>query len=685
MHSYVSTYFDSISMNSRLVKRAVRPIFFTASAQFLIIILFLGIADIITAQVRLPRLVSNNMVLQRDAEIKLWGWADPGEQITITFRGQKLQTAADSSGEWSTQLAPMENGGPYIMEIEGSNHITIKNILIGEVWVASGQSNMVLPMRRLRPLYGQEIANSNNPNIRYFDVPNRYDFHQPKKDLESGAWKQARPETVMDFSATAYFFAKDLYKKYNVPIGIINASVGGSPVQAWISEEALKRNASDYYKEAQRFKDTTLVTRIQRQDQQRMERWYRQLRQKDRGYQSDTSWAAFTLHTEHWATMSIPGYWDKTSLGDINGSVWLRRSIQLPETYAGQPAKLNLGRIVDADSVFINGQFLGNTTYQYPPRWYTVPSNVLTEGVNTLAIRVVNVRGKGGFVLDKPYQMTIEDTTINLTGTWKYRLGASMPSLERQTFIRWKPVGLFNGMIAPLQNYTIQGVIWYQGESNTDKPGVYATLFPLMIRDWRDRWNLGKFPFLYVQLANFMEPTTEPTESNWAALREAQRQTLTLPNTAMAVAIDVGEWNDVHPLNKKTVGHRLALAAQKVAYNDDDVAYSGPMIDSVQVKKNKAILSFTHTAGGLKIKSDAMKAETNPGGFTIAGADRTFVKSEARISDTKDKIIVWNERVSNPVYIRYGWANNPANANLYNEEGLPASPFKVKVKEKVNK
>jgi len=507
------------------------------------IILILISLETASTQVRLPKLVSDNMVLQRNTEINLWGWSAPGEKVTIEFNRQTLHATADSNGEWSTRLFPMEAGGPYTMEVKASNNLTINNILVGEVWISSGQSNMVLPMRRVRPLYVQEIAESRNSSIRYFNVPDRYHFNHPKKDLESGAWKEARPETVLDFSAAAYFFAKDLYDKYNVPIGIINASVGGSPVQSWTSEEALKRKAPAYYKEAQRFKDTTLINRIQQQDQQSIAQWYQKLKEKDHGYQISGTWADADVNTDHWATMKIPGYWDETALGNINGSVWFRRSFQLYKEYAGQPAKLNLGRIVDADSVFINGQFVGNTTYQYPPRWYTVPAGVLTAGTNRLAIRVVNVRGKGGFVLDKPYQLTIKDTTIDLTGTWKYRLGAKMPPLERQTFIRWKPVGLYNGMIAPLHNYTIQGVIWYQGESNTDKPGEYEELFPLMIRDWRDRWNQGAFPFLYVQLANFMEPTTGPTEteSNWAALREAQRKTLELPNTAMAVAIDIGE------------------------------------------------------------------------------------------------------------------------------------------------
>jgi len=375
------------------------------------------------------------------------------------------------------------------------------------------------------------------------------------------------------------------------------------------------------------------------------------------------------LSTDGWRRMNVPGYWAATELGAVNGVVWFRKDVEVPASMIGKPAELNLGRIVDADSVFINGVFVGTTSYQYPPRWYSLPPNVLKAGPNTVVVRVISNIGKGGFVLDKPYQIVCEGGTIDLKGPWLYRLGARMEPLASQTFIRWKPLGLFNAMLAPLLNYAIKGVIWYQGESNAERPIEYRDLFPAVIRDWRAKWNQGDFPFLFVQLPNFMEAKDQPSESNWALLREAQLRTLSLPRTGMAVAIDIGEWNDIHPLNKKDVGKRLALAAQKVAYADDKVVYSGPIYQSMKVDGDKIIIAFTNTGSGLVARGEELKT------FAIAGSDKRFVWAKAKIEN--NRVVVWSEMVSNPVAVRYAWADNPEGANLYNAEGLPASPFRT--------
>jgi sialate O-acetylesterase len=336
---------------------------------------------------------------------------------------------------------------------------------------------------------------------------------------------------------------------------------------------------------------------------------------------------------------------------------------------AGQQAKLILGRIVDADSVFVNGVFVGTTGYQYPPRRYDIPSNVLKEGGNTVVVRVISTIGKGGFVLDKPYELVSGGQTIDLKGDWQYRLGATMDPLASQTFVRWKPVGLYNAMISPLLNYSIKGAIWYQGESNAERPLEYRELFSALICDWRKKWSQGDFPFLFVQLPNFMERIEQPSESNWALLREAQLKTLSLPQTGMAVTIDIGEWNDVHPLNKKDVGKRLALAAQRVAYGDDTIVYSGPIYHSMKIEGNKIVVTFTNTGSGLVAGSGELKY------FAIAGIDRRFVWAKAKIEN--NRVVVWSEEVPNPVAVRYAWADNPEGANLYNAEGLPASPFRT--------
>jgi sialate O-acetylesterase len=633
----------------------------------LFLILFLLIPVTGLSQVTLPKLIADGMVLQRDTDVKIWGWASAYEQISVHFRDMTYRSAADSAGEWEIVLSDLKAGGPYEMIIEAGNRITLQDILIGDVWVVSGQSNMELPMRRVRSLYEEEIATGQNDYIRYFNVPQKYDFNTPQKDLDSGHWQKTDPETVREFSAAAYFFAKELYETYHIPIGLINTSLGGSPAEAWMSEEALKEFPV-HYQEAQRFKDSDLINQIESADRARINAWYAELNRIDKGYQDTLRWDDPSLDISDWSGMNIPGFWADTDLGAVNGVVWFKKEISIPEDEADQPAELNLGAIVDADSVFVNGRFVGTTSYQYPPRSYSIPAGILKKGKNTIAIRVINERGRGGFVPDKPYGLVVGNHTIDLKGRWCYRLGAVMEPLESQTFIRWKPLGLYNAMISPLLNYSIKGVIWYQGESNADRPVEYRRLFPAMIQDWRHNWNRGDFPFLFVQLANFMEAKDQPSESNWAMLREAQHRALSVSNTGMAVTIDIGEWNDIHPLNKKDVGKRLALGARKIAYGED-IVFSGPEYQSMHIDGNKIILNFTNTGSGLMVNGEELNQ------FAIAGPDSQFVWAHARIED--DKVIVWNDDVPDPIAVRYAWADNPEGANLYNKEGLPAIPFRT--------
>ncbi len=621
-------------------------------------------------RVRLPRLVSDGMVLQRDAGVKIWGWAAADEKVTINFNGQTYNDITSKDGKWAVTLSALKAGGPYNMEINSSNHITLKDILIGEVWVCSGQSNMDLPMARVEERYEDVIANSNNPAIRRFFVSKRYDFNTPQEDLESGSWESANPESVMRFTATGYFFAKSLYEKYKVPIGLIHASVGGSPAEAWLSKEALKEFPS-HLETAKKFKNSDYLNRIEKKDKAVSDAWYSLLQQKDKGLaEGQKPWFDPTYDASDWATMNVPGYWADGPLGNVNGVVWFRKEIDVPASMTGKQARLLLGRVVDSDRTYVNGKFVGSVSYQYPPRKYDLPENLLKAGKNIIVVRVVNNVGRGGFIPDKPYQLSAAGHTIDLKGSWKYKLAAIMEPLQSKTFIEWQPLGLYNGMIAPLLNYTIKGVIWYQGESNTARPREYQKLFPALIADWRQKWNQGNLPFLYVQLANYMQVKDQPSESNWAELREAQLKTLSVPNTAMAVAIDIGEWNDVHPLNKEDIGKRLALGAQKVAYGDDTVVYSGPIYQSIKIEGNKIILTFTNIGSGLVSHGSSGLRH-----FAIAGADKKFVWAKAKIEG--DKVVVWNEDITSPVAVRYAWADNPEGANLYNKEGLPASPFRT--------
>lgn len=628
---------------------------------FKILILFVGSLCIsfIEAKITLPALVSDGMVLQRNQKLNVWGKADAGEKVEVKFLNKNYKTIADPTGNWKITLPEQKAGGPYTMTI---NEITLKDILIGDVWLASGQSNMELPMRRLTPLYADEIKNANNQNIRFFTVPQKYNFKSPQTELDGGKWETTNPQTILNFSGVAYFFAKELSQKNKVAIGIIHASLGGSPIQAWMDENSLKKYP-EYLDEAKKWQNDDLIKSTESTEQAMSKAWYTELNQSDIGL--NQHWENFDLNDSDWKTMQIPGSWEDKE-GSFEGSVWFRKEINLTKNQAGKAAFLNLGRIKDADVTYINGTKVGNVTYEYPPRWYDIPAGVLKEGKNIIAVRITNGSGKGQFIADKPYYLEIGGNKIDLKTEWKYKIGAKMEKMAPgQTFIRWKPTGLYNAMINPLINYNIKGAIWYQGESNTGKPKEYGDLLTTMILDWRNKWNQKDMPFFTVQLANFMEPKTQPVESNWAELRDQQRQvSLSVPNTGLAVIIDLGEWNDIHPLNKKSVGDRLALQALKVADKKNIIA-DGPMYQSMKVEGNKIILSF-------KNGTDDFAPVSELKGFAIKGQDGKYEWAKAKIEG--NKVIVWNDTVSSPVSVRYDWADNP-DGNLKNKAGLPASPF----------
>lgn len=631
------------------------------------------IAQTASAEVRLPRLLSDGVVLQRNAATSIWGWADDGESVAIYLDDKPLGSAEPADGRWIASIGPVAAGGPHVLKVEGKNSITLEDVYFGDVWLASGQSNMQLSMERVKEKYAADIAGADVPLIRVFTVPRQSAFKKPLEDLDAGTWVPSTPSSVLDFSAVAYFFANEIHERFGVPVGIVSSNYGGSTVEGWMCEEAL-RSFPHYLKVARRLGNEEYLQGLLDADRHAAETWYDNIDALDKGLTGTISWSAPEYDDSGWPRMDLPGFWADTELGPVNGVVWFRKTFELPRSAEGMPARLMLGRIVDADTTYVNGTEVGAITYQYPPRRYDIGSGILRAGENTIAVRVVNSAGHGGFVEDKPYELTIEltvgKTTIDLKGPWRFKAGARSEPLDPPQFTDYKqPLGFYNAMIAPLQNMTIKGVIWYQGESNVDRPGEYARSFPALIRDWRGHWGQGDFPFLFVQLANFLEPVEKPSESNWAELRNAQLSALDVPNTAMAVAIDVGEWNDIHPLNKKAVGHRLALAARKIAYGETDLVSSGPIFRSLVAEDGRLILEFDHTGSGLAAKGDELQ------GFAIAGRDGDFVWARARIDG--DKVVVWNEAVDDPASVRYAWADNPVNANLYNREGLPASPFQA--------
>lgn len=633
-----------------------------------IIALFFVQMGAVKAQIRLPKLISDGVVLQRNEKVKIWGWAAPEESIQLEFKAKKYTAKADENGNWDIQLPTQKAGGPYEMSFKGTNEIRVKDILFGDVWICSGQSNMELPMERLKEKYGEVIKNAKNSNIRQFLVPDKYDFNKEQLDVDSGNWVSADPKTVLEFSGVAYFFAKAVYEKQQVPIGLINSALGGSPIESWLSDEALKA-FPEAYQESQKIKNPAYIQEIESDDKKRNDDWYEMVNKNDLGVYHH--WDLADTFDNDWEQMGIPGYWADSSLGNVNGVVWFRKEIEVPKSMVGKPAKLFMGRIVDQDFIYVNDQLIGTTSYQYPPRRYDVKADVLKEGKNTISIRVINNSGRGGFIEDKPYFLAVGKDTIDLKGKWKFKLGAEMKPLKGPTFIRWKPEGLYNAMIAPLTNLKIKGVLWYQGESNAGNPKLYAKTLPALIENWRTKWGQGNFPFLYVQLPNYMETYPEPRESNWAVLRQTQLESLKVPNTAMAVAIDLGEWNDIHPLNKEDVGNRLALLARKIAYGEKNLNASSPMPVKSVFEKDKVIISFKNTGKGLVVKNGVELQS-----FAISNDGKSFVWAKAKI--TGDSVEVWNENVKDPIAVRYAWDNNPADANLFSKEGLPSTPFEVK-------
>ncbi len=622
------------------------------------------------AQVRLPRLIRDSMVLQRDAKLKLWGWASAGEKVTVSFRAKNYRTTTGADGRWMLLLPPQKAGGPYSLQVKGKNEITLNNVLVGDVWVCAGQSNMVHQMSLHSERYAEDIATADNPQIRHFWIATMTDLQKPHDDLPTGYWKSANPQDILQFSAVAYFFARKIYEKYGVPIGLINASVGGTPIEAWTSEEGLKEFPS-LLSTIQKNKDTAYVNGANRAARA----WGNSLpRPQDKGLQG-TPWYSTAYSPKNWRTITVPGYWEDQGARNLDGIVWYRKEITVPASVTGKAARMALGRIVDADVVYINGQQVSMTTYQYPQRRYAIPAALLKAGKNVVVVKVTNNSGKGGFVPEKPYYIAAGNDTLDLKGDWQYKVGAAFE--PPKGFVAGvseanQPTSLYNAMLAPATNHTIKGILWYQGESNIRNAAEYEKLLPALIRDWRRQWQQGDVPFLFVQLPNFEDVQYLPAESSWAVLREGTRKTLSVPNTGMAVTIDVGEWNDIHPDRKKEVGERLALAAMKVAYGEKNVVYSGPTLQSQTVDGNKVILTFTNTGSGLTTADGEALSS-----FSIAGADKKFVWAKASIEG--DKVIVWSDAVTAPRYVRYAWADNPDNPNLYNKEGLPASPFELVV------
>ena len=509
-----------------------------------LLLLFLFCGEL-NAAVKLPRLVSNGMVLQRNEPVTIWGWADAGEKIEIEFLGDIFKTKADRNGNWQLELNAMAAGGPYSMTI---NDVVLNDILVGDVWLASGQSNMELQLRRVMDLYADEILKINTDHIRLFRSSTRENAESEKADYPDGKWLSSTPENIMEFSAVAWFFADKIHQSQDVPVGIISTAIGGSPAEAWLSKDKVTPFLDEWLAQSEKI-DSMRAAYIKEHGEIKRYNWGAEVNKNDPGV---GKWSKDDVDVSDWPQISLPGYWTDKGVNFWNGSIWFYKEFELDESLAGEQAILRLGRIIDSDSAFVNGTFVGNITYQYPPRIYTIPEGVLKAGTNKVMVRVFNQGGRGGFVEEKPYEVRVGNEVIDLTGDWQYHIGAELnPPRTNFDGLGFRPGGLYNSLINPMKNYTVKGVIWYQGETNAGRGFQYRQLFKDLIVDWRDQMEKPALPFLFVQLANLGVPNKQPVENGWAETRDAQRRALELPNTGMAVAFDIGEWNDIHPLNKK--------------------------------------------------------------------------------------------------------------------------------------
>lgn len=649
-----------------LVMRKMRKMKMVKSAMLALLMTIL-VSGAAFAEVKMPRIFSDNMVLQREVPINIWGTADRGERVRVTLQGQTQTTRADRSGNWQVKMDPLTPGGPYELTIQGKNNITFSNILIGDVWLGSGQSNMEWSVIRSdNP--EEEIRLANHPNIRIFTVPRRMSS-KPLDDLEGGEWLVCTPENIPNFSAVAYYFGRHLHSEIDVPIGLINSSWGGTVAETWISKEAIATHND--FRELVSGGPGFNLEEIQEEALRKRNEWAENMEKDDLGKQQN--WHNTDIDDSQWHTMNVPRLWEQTVLPDLDGVVWFRKEINLTQKQTEQNLVLNLGPIDDSDYTWINGKPAGQTIDQYSAvRKYEIPAENLVEGTNVITVRIIDTGGGGGFWAEEGEMYYVAGSErASLEGDWKYAVGVktSAPP-QSSTGPNVFPSLLYNGMIRPIINFNIRGTIWYQGESNASRHKQYQTLFPLLINDWRNQWSNPEMPFLFVQLANFMQPVRIPGDSDWARLREAQTMTLSLPNTGMAVIIDIGEADDIHPRNKQDVGKRLALQALKVSYGKD-LVHSGPMYKSMEIDNNTIRIHFDHTGSGLMAKDKYGYLK----GFAIAGADKQFQWARARIIG--NQVMVYHMDIPNPVAVRYAWGNNPDDANLYNEEGLPANPFRT--------
>ena len=529
--------------------------------KYLFLLFFLCVSVSMQAKISLPAYFTDNMIVQQKSMLTISGVSAAGKEVVVKvgWNSKDFRVTSGTDGKFEVQVPTPKAGGPYTITIDDGEPLFLQNVLVGEVWLCSGQSNMELPVSRVTDMFATEINEYSNERIRQIIIPKVYNFHAPQETLSATSWKPMTQENVMNFSALAYFFAKEMYEKTKVPVGIINSSWGGTPIEAWISEEGLKEFPI-YINDKRLYEDDAYCAHIKKLEGESFYRWNLSLYRSDAGLHEKTPWYASNYDDSNWQTVNMfSRTWGNDGLNPIAGSHWLRQNVEIPQTWNNKEVTLRLGCIIDADSVYVNGTFAGTTGYQYPPRIYRIPAGILKPGVNNITVRIISNGGQPEFVQEKPYKLICDDESINLKEEWKYRLGTPMPSAPNMMFFCYKPVCLYNTMIAPLQHYTLRGTVWYQGESNVSRRNEYATLLTAMMADWRRTFSQPELPFYIVELADYLSKEDISGRKAWAEMRlEQAKAAQTTPNAFLIRNNDLGEWNDIHPLDKKTLGRRVA-------------------------------------------------------------------------------------------------------------------------------
>ena len=618
---------------------------------------------------KLSTFFQNGMVLQQDKEIKIWGEGKAGAQVRIHFQGQQAAVITGGDGRWELFLNKLRVGGPYIMQVfHGEETLELKDIYVGDVWLCAGQSNMELPIARVKDFYPELSKISREPDIHIFTIPENSVFQGPLEEPAAGKWLEVNEKNIEGFSAFSYFFADYLWRKKKVPVGIINASKGGSPIEAWLGRDALA-DMPELLTIAGQFCDEEVVAEFIGRNEKEQQEWRERVSALDEGL-GELPWYK-DISEEGWKTISLPGWFETEELRDFCGSLWLRKKFDIPEEMVGKPADLWLGTIVDSDKTYVNGHMVGETAYQYPPRKYKVPEAVLRKKDNVLTIRVLCERGNGRLTPDKIYRLFSEEGSVELTDNencWEYKIGCSYLPAPEMDFIVRKPTGLYNGMLAPCQKLAVKGIVWYQGESNDRNPGSYEQLLYRLISSWRKKWN-EELPFILVQLPAFSIDLPEEN-SGWPIIREAQRQAAhSLPLVKMTVNLDLGEWNDLHPLRKKEAAYRAAEAAMLFEQGDNRPEL-GPVPVVIKKHEEKISVTFDSAPGGLKPQGSFISD------VEVAGDDGIFYEVPAWLEE--NRLII---ECPSEIAVRelgYAWCNVPRGNLITDEEGHLASPFCIR-------